>query len=409
MYFFNNRDWSQAKSYLNGYLEILHEQNDSARARRVQHLLGICDSYLGDWDESISHFLAVLRVPVADVSEIDDGDCAAAYWLGDIYSLLNKRGEALLAYCLAAHSSFFDRPSEPYLHRCILAEQEAVLLGVSKTDLKARWAQQQTTEDAAMPRSILDRNIIAADTARMLLEEPSPGARKASVATKSDRDFTFQLDQNKARSSFLLSLSKLAPADHYRRLKLTSEHFDPDTPWPLKYDPLFAMANVQRGRLLAHECDLIELSSSNLAAKLPRSSSMIYSRTDSFTSTDLTWLITTIRSGLSMLGMDWSEVANVEGTWFVVRHSFFQEKIATTSYFSIALFRHSIRSGYVAVFCPNGICGARLIQLNHNYQRGVHYADSKRIKTLLREYLDEAAKQQSKAAEIYTWPRDMRS
>ena len=99
-----------------------------------------------------------------------------------------------------------------------------------------------------------------------------------------------------------------------------------------------------------------------------------------------------------MLEMEWSEVANVDGTWFIVRYSFIQSRIATTHYFSIGLFKQSLklRSAYGVEICPDGICSARIIQTDFEHQKGVHISEPKRIRKLIREYLDNAAKQQLK-------------
>ena len=95
-----------------------------------------------------------------------------------------------------------------------------------------------------------------------------------------------------------------------------------------------------------------------------------------------------------MLEMEWSEVVNVEGTWFVVRYSFMESKFATTHYFSIAVFKQALKfkSGYGVEICPDGIFSARIIQSDAEHIKGVHVLESKRVKTLIREYLDNAVK-----------------
>lgn len=116
---------------------------------------------------------------------------------------------------------------------------------------------------------------------------------------------------------------------------------------------------------------------------------------DCFTAIDLKWLVQTIRQSLRTLAMEWSEVANVKGTWFMVRYSFMQTRIATTHYFSIALFRQSLRAGYGVDICPDGICSSRIMKADWEHLNGVHNSESKRIKKLIRDLLDEAAKQEA--------------
>ena len=395
VHFWNNCAWDQVEAYLMDYLKTLVENDSPARARRVRHLLGVCLSFKGDWSRAIPFFLSAMRTPIRDISEIDDGDCAAAYWLGDTYSLLNRRTEALLAYCVAEHSSLFLDPAEPVLDELISAEQEAVQLGVSKDDFKMRWAQETFNNTSSSGDSILDTNVITTATATMLLEYEPRKLRRAAGGTASNS--SFQLDQNRARSNSLFWLNKLPRVGKFHRMKIWASHFEPDTIWPMMFDPLFVMANVQRGRLLAYESDLLAVFTSNTEARIAKSGPMGLSRMDCFTCTDLTWLIRTIRECLRMLEMEFSEVANVEGSWFVVRSSFMQNKIATTHYFSIALFKQTFRGGYGVDICPDGICSARIIRTDYEHDKGVHNTESKRIKKLIREYLDEAAKQLPKA------------
>ena len=389
IHFWNNCQWDQAEAYLTDYLTALIEEDALARVRRVRHLLGVCASFKGEWSRAFPLFLSVIRTPVRDIAEIDDGDCAAAYWLGDTYAMMNKRTEALLAYCIAERSSLFDDPFNPSLGELITAEQEAVQLGVPKTS--TQWAQAFS---ASPGDSILDPNVVTTSAAMMLFAN---GPRRAQRSPPKPGSDPFTLSQIRARSHSLLTLTSNARSVRFHRMSINAGHFEPDTPWPMMYDPLFAMANVQRGRLLQYEADLLAVFTTNLEAKIPKSSPLGLTRMDCFTCSDLTWLIQTLRECLKMLEMEFSEVANVEGTWFVARYTFMQNKIATTYYFSIALFKQTLRSGYGVEICPDGICSARIGQTNIDYDKGVHVSESKRIKKLVREYLDEAAKQRPKS------------
>ena len=390
IHFWNDCKWDQAEAYLSDYLAVLIEEDALARARRVRHLLGVCASFKGEWLRAIPLFLSAIRTPIRDIAEIDDGDCAAAYWLGDAYSLMNKRTEALLAYCIAERCSFFDDPFNPALAELMTAEQEAVQLGVPKTDYIARWAQAFS---ASPGDSILDPNVVTTGAAMMLFANGPRRSQRTGPGTGSE---AFTLSQSSARSHSLLKLSN-PRGIRFHRMNINAGHFEPDSPWPMMYDPLFAMANVQRGRLLQYEADLLAVFTTNLEAKIPKSGPLGLTRMDCFTCADLTWLIQTLRECLKMLEMEFSEVANVEGTWFVARYTFMQKKIATTYYFSIALFKQTLRSGYGVEICPDGICSARIGQTNVDYDKGVHVGESKRIKKLVREYLDEAAKQRPKS------------
>lgn len=393
VHFWNISNWDQAEAYLTDYLTTLIEDNAPAKARRVRHLLGVAASFKGELDRAIPLFLATMRRPIQDISNLDDGDCAAAYWLGDAYALQNKRIEALLSYCIAERSSLFRDEQLPELSTLIGLEQESVQLGASKNDFKVRWNQQAANNwPSSNPATIMDTSVITHNAAKMLLDN-EPRRYRNSMNT-SGREEPFQLDGNKYRSSSFFLLSKVIMEKEFHRMKLTAQHFEPNTPWPMMYDPTFSMANVQRGRLFAYECNLVNVFSTNSTAKVTRSGAIGLSQVNCFTSSDIYWLIKTVRECLTLYGMEWSEVANVEGTWFLVRYSFMLDKIATTNYFAISLFKQTLRGGYGVDICSDGICSSRILKMNMTYEKGVHNGESKRIKKLIREYLDDAAKLQ---------------
>lgn len=392
---FNDGNWDQAEAYLMAHLEGMIEKDDLASARRARHLLGVCASYKGEVDRAISLFISVLSTPILDISKLDTGDCAAAYWLGDLYAMLNRRTEALLAYCIAERSPLFQNFTQPRLHECIEAEQECCQLGVSKSDFKLLWFQDGQRRDLSRGLSIWSPDVVSKPAAKACLDT-------SQMPTGRHRLHSFVLESSRTRSVVLANLASansnpLILSEQYNINKIDVLSMARNGPWPMPYDPLFCMANVARGRLLAYECDLLSVFEPGLETRLPKNGPIGLSRVACFTCNDLGWLIRTIRNSLQTLEMDWSEVANVEGSWFIVRYSFMQKKIAQTHYFSIALYRQTLRSGYGAAICPDGIRAARLImstQIDH--ENGVHHSESHRIRKLIRASLDEAAKERGK-------------
>ena len=303
----NNQLWEQADAYLMGHLESLIETNRPTAARRVRHLLGVCASFRGQWQRALTLFISVLHTPIKSIDELDAGDCAAAYWLGDTYALMNRRTEALLAYCIAEqHHSSHDAAAAS-LHKCLTSDQHAVQLGLSKADFKVRWAQEALNGHEAAEDTILHPNIVTQDAAR------------ACLNTKQGRSRTITTDPTTdgSRASLLFSLDKSSMEfKHYQRMNLTHQSFMTPYLWPMPYDPTFAMDHVSRGRLIAYECDILEVFRTNPEAKVPRNGPLGLGRMDCFTCNDLEWLIINVRDCLRTLEMDWSEVANVEGVCF---------------------------------------------------------------------------------------------
>lgn len=391
---FNNCWWDEAEAYLLGHLERLIEKDEFAIARRIRHLLGVCASFKGDILRSISFFLAALQTPIRDISQLDAGDCAAAYWLGDAYAMRNERNEALLAYSIAERAPMFMDPVQPYLQACVNAEQESCLLGLSKAEFGLRWAREALNSSRSKNATILDPHVITSAAANMCLEnEPR------RFQSYHQRPFHLGGDESRANALYNLSMGLPIPSrSNFHSLKINEDMLTHHSaPWPLAYDPLFAMLNVARGRLLAYECDLLTVFSTNAQAKIPKGGPVGISRMDCFTCNDLDWLIRAIRSCLETLEIEWSEVANVEGAWFVCRYKMVKKRVATAHYFSIALFKQSWRSGYGVDICPDGFSSSRLIETNFEHEKGVSLAEPKRIKMLIRDFLDQAAKQRPKA------------
>lgn len=119
----NSRYWTKAESYLTRHLSMV--QHDHEVARKVRHLLGVCASYRGQWQRALALFISVINKPVRELNQLDCGDRAAFYWLGDTYSLLNWNEEALLAYCLAGScEASISASFSPRSNRCLLVIQE---------------------------------------------------------------------------------------------------------------------------------------------------------------------------------------------------------------------------------------------------------------------------------------------
>ncbi|EME48542.1 hypothetical protein DOTSEDRAFT_48995 [Dothistroma septosporum NZE10] len=156
----------EEEKFLIGHLDSLAARSVLLSAvRRVQHLLAVWASFRGDWDEAITRFMKVLRLRFKRVVDIDDGDCAAAHWLGDLYAMQNRRAEAHLAYFVAERSPFFNR-SDPSFRLAIQAEQSTVQNGVSKADFKHYWSPGGQSADAT---SVLDEDIITLAVAKQVL------------------------------------------------------------------------------------------------------------------------------------------------------------------------------------------------------------------------------------------------
>lgn len=278
----NNSSWDHAEIYLRDLSATLLGTQDRDCLRRVQHLTAVCASLRGKWDEAIRRFIACLRTPIASLQDLDDGDCAAAYWLGDLYAMQNRRVDAGIAYALAKRSSL--AIGTPNYRSNLRAERCAVQLGTSESADTASTANQ----GRRFSPSILEDGVLCADVTRF--------------CTARGQSKTPSFEQRRSRNSYLApegSLANRLATLKQMSMTISAESFRADSPWPMPYDPLFAMANVQQGRILPHEGQIVVVPNTSSFLKLPRLLSV--HALQCFICNDLAWLITALRTCLKDL------------------------------------------------------------------------------------------------------------
>lgn len=226
------------------HLSEINTLPSDASARRVRHLLGVCASYKGHWHRALVWFISEIRTPVDDLQHLDRGDRAALYWLGDIYSLLNRKEEALLAYCFAGscnHLANISMSSGP--HRCLSGEQEQLRQTVSKETFGTIWADDSFRSGRAAEHSILHSNIVTQAVAQARLQ-------------------SFGLKAGPCRLHSVEPCSS-APESEFDCISdcvlISPAHFESRSPWPMPLDPMFNMTNVAQGRLCTQENNFLEL------------------------------------------------------------------------------------------------------------------------------------------------------
>jgi hypothetical protein len=395
----NQSDWTRAE----GTLQDLHRQainfNQPDVARRLRHILGVVASVQGRWQQALVSFLSVLRAPIIDDGTLDDGDCAAAYWLGDAYCMLNRPAEALMAYLVAENGSLF---RGTHLRQRILAEQKGCISipasSNSANDWKASWEREEKKVDRNAADSILQPQALARSAEQKLLD-------RARIRAETRRDSAKQhvLDQNHSRVMAFRVLG--ADAGSYEldyRLKIGPSALEISGPWPLMFDPYFAMANVVRGRLIADPCDLLSLIKFDTSLQMPKAGSR--NKKTYFTHHDLQWLIVTIRECLSSVKMTISEIANPTGCCFIARwsasSSFHErekarEQVATFNFLTISVSRAGFgKSGYVLDVAGEGLYSARIIRGDWMYDKGIPTVETDRVRHMILDHLHTAAKQQ---------------
>ena len=405
----NGKNWGQAGSCLQECHRRAVGCNNLELARRMGHLLGTVASVQGQWQQALTSFISVLRAAIVDDANLDDGDATAAYWLGDTYCLLNRRAEALTAYLIAEHSSLFRGTA---LRQRILAEQKACIplstsSSSSSSAWNSAWEHQAKQVDRTSSDSILRSQILTRAAEQKLLD-------RARVRAGADKDAKKQhiLDMNHSRvMAFRVLGADAGSYDLDYQLKIGPSAFDTTGPWPLMFDPYFAMANIVRGRLLTDECDLLSLVKFEASLNVPKAGR---NKKITFTHQDLQWLIVTIKTCLKAAGMVVSEVANAAECSFVARYQATssmwegrsgQERrsgqgIATWNFLTISIFRQSYgRSGYGVDIASEGLYSARILRGDWLYDKGVSTTETERVRSLVLEHLNAEARQDSTVAE----------
>jgi hypothetical protein len=114
----NAREWSQARENLEAQLACVQrgevvdvsgfpQQPDE---RIIKHLLGVCQSFSGDFLKAGSWFQDILSGHNINQLALDDGDIAAARWLGETCILTNQVLNANLAWALAYYGIIVKHP-----------------------------------------------------------------------------------------------------------------------------------------------------------------------------------------------------------------------------------------------------------------------------------------------------------
>lgn len=358
----NSRQWTKAESYLTYHLTLVEDSKSDEASRRVRHLLGVCASYRGQWQRALSWFISVIRTPVEDAGNLDVGDRAAFYWLGDTYAMMNRKEEAMLAYCLAGTceelaSALKLRSS----HRCLSIDQETMRNTVAKASFKALWASDSFRKGKAAVGTISYPSVVSQAASQACLQRCSSDPGECLLRGRHEN---FRSRESQARG-----------------ILLKAAHFQAGQPWPMICDATFAMDAVARGRLVAIKFDALEAARSH-SEPFPLRRSFVTDRLNSFVCEDIQRLVITIRTCLKTLAMEWSETSRRGKILFLARYDAVQEKIASTVYFCLEITKTPLRPGYGIAYCAGSLCSARALK-----PPSTHAATEKQLKTLLRETL----------------------
>ena len=110
-YHWNRREWMHARASLEEQIRCVERGEwveisgfpQQPEIRILKHLLGVCYSFEGDFLKARDAFESVLQGIYIQGLPIDDGDIAAARWLGETCVLLNQPINGAFAWAIAYH------------------------------------------------------------------------------------------------------------------------------------------------------------------------------------------------------------------------------------------------------------------------------------------------------------------
>lgn len=371
----NSRYWSKAESYLTRHLTMV--QHDHEIARKVRHLLGVCASYRGQWQRALAYFISVINKPVRELNQLDSGDKAAFYWLGDTYALLNWNEEALLAYCLAGScDESLSASFSPRSNRCLLISQERLRQTVSKSSFKDRWADASFYDGHAPRGGILHCTVVTQPVAQSCLQSQGLPSPQCSLHGANKSSLTQDLDCTPISDMLLIAPS----------------HLESTFCWPMPHDPTFNFQGVLEGSLIAKHINIMNVLQQNPEALY--FSRCFSSNLSSSHCVDLRRLITAVRESLKTLAMRWHEIVSRSGVFFLVQYDSVDGHIATMDYFRIEVTRFSLRNGFGLNFCSENTNRARRTSTYYHINDALDGATKRELKRCLRAAIESACARQ---------------
>ncbi|KAM0709915.1 hypothetical protein Q7P35_003958 [Cladosporium inversicolor] len=362
----NSRCYSKAESYLTRHLSMV--QHDHEIARKVRHLLDVCASYRGQWQRALMFFISVINKPVRELDQLDCGDKAAFYWLGDTYALLNRNEEALLARCLRIY-------------------QERLRLTVSKSSFKDVWTDASFQNGHDPRGSIAHCTVVTQPAAQTSLESQDFTSGQCSFHS-ANKNPQSQTQDHTPVSDMLL----IAPS-----------HLESTSCWPMPHDPTFNFQGVLEGSLIAKHIDILTVLQHHPEA-------LYFSRCflpnlSSSHCVDIRRLITAVRESLQSLAMRWHEIVSRSGVFFLVQYDSVDGQIATMDCFRVEATRFSLRNGFGLNFCSENTNRARRTSTYYHTNGSLDGTTKRELKRCLRSAIESACARQVAAG----WSKMARS
>jgi hypothetical protein len=315
------RDWSSAKTHLEEQISAV-ERGEYVEMggfpvqpdlRILRHLLGVCYSFSGDFLKAKEEFEKVLQGVYIQGTPLDDGDIAAARWLGETCICLNQPFNAALAWAISFHGLIVKYP----LHNT------------------ANNLSYRMLEDL-----------------RFLNQKSNGLNGLRNHVVKSNKDVSTILPRMRGTDKFQIVLSAINSSSIFQNRAPQTLHLPQDislaegfliqplvaqNSWPFPQDPFFRIgSSIQLLAVLSRPRQEFVLGG-------VQTSSLGSSKNLTFvTKQPLKWLVEAVKFALNTYAIEWK----VQGSTYLLRLSQQHERVAYYDCFGIKFRKLSLRSVY---------------------------------------------------------------
>lgn len=316
----NRHEWNLARKYLKEQIQAV-ERGEFVEVsgvpvqpdvRILRHLLGVCYSFVGDFLLAKEFFESVLQGVYVQGLPMDDGDIAAARWLGQTCIIINQSRNAALAFALAIHGLLLRAP-----------------LTMSNSGTRALDELRYLNEKTSALREIKSSFENSNRDNTTILQNMAGTAKFQIVRTATDqlRAIMGSVVQTPNRAPQITTL-----AEGFLVQPLVSQ-----TAWPFPQDPFFQYwSSICLLAILSRpKSNFVETAITSVG--LGASKGLTY-----VTKQPLKWLVEAVRYALNTYAIEWK----VQGTAYLLRLSQTHDHIAYYDCFAIKFRKLSFRSVY---------------------------------------------------------------
>ena len=162
----NYQDWLSAARFL----QKLHTCGKPlGGARLTQHMLGICSSFSGRFEDAKGRFWSVINRPIQSVRDLDHADIAAARWLGDACLSLGEVENAVFSYAIALGGLRSYKNALYDLAACQIRAEIEVVLKIANTAWEELLSAKLYSEERNSGSGLFDASLITEDGINELL------------------------------------------------------------------------------------------------------------------------------------------------------------------------------------------------------------------------------------------------